>query len=79
MCKNESVPEQKEAAKSVRKGRKTLMKKFDFSKKFGDIDPKYISEAEGEWKEKCLGAIILAQTGGSLCDIDVDLDCFSES
>ena len=28
------------------------MKKFDFSKKFGDIDPKYISEAEGEWKGK---------------------------
>ena len=28
------------------------MKKFDFSKGFGDIDPKYISEAEGEWKGK---------------------------
>lgn len=28
------------------------MKKFDFSKGFGNIDPKYISEAEGEWKEK---------------------------
>ena len=28
------------------------MKKFDFSKEFGNIDPKYISEAEGEWKEK---------------------------
>lgn len=27
------------------------MKKFDFSKEFGNIDPKYISEAEGEWKE----------------------------
>ena len=26
------------------------MKKFDFSKGFGNIDPKYISEAEGEWK-----------------------------
>lgn len=32
-----------------------------------------------ERKEKCLGAIILAQTGGSLCDIGVDLDCFIES
>lgn len=28
------------------------MKKFDFSKEFGNIDPKYISEAEGEWKDK---------------------------
>ena len=28
------------------------MKKFDFSKGFGNIDPKYISEAEGEWKGK---------------------------
>lgn len=28
------------------------MKKFDFSKGFGDIDPKYIDEAEGEWKGK---------------------------
>ena len=28
------------------------MKKFDFPKGFGDIDPKYISEAEGEWKGK---------------------------
>lgn len=28
------------------------MKKFDFSKEFGNIDPKYISEAEGEWKAK---------------------------
>ena len=28
------------------------MKKFDFSKEFGNIDPKYISEAEGEWKGK---------------------------
>ena len=28
------------------------MKKFDFSKGFGNIDPKYIGEAEGEWKGK---------------------------
>ena len=28
------------------------MKKFDFSKEFGNIDPQYISEAEGEWKGK---------------------------
>lgn len=28
------------------------MKKFDFSKGFGNIDPKYITEAEGEWKSK---------------------------
>ena len=28
------------------------MKKFDFSKEFGNIDPKYVSEAEGEWKGK---------------------------
>lgn len=28
------------------------MKKFDFSKGFGNIDPKYISEAEGEWKKR---------------------------
>ena len=29
------------------------MKKFDFSKKeFGNIDPKYIEEAEQEWSEK---------------------------
>ena len=28
------------------------MKRFDFSKEFGNIDPKYISEAEGEWKDK---------------------------
>ena len=27
------------------------MKRFDFSKEFGNIDPKYISEAEGEWKD----------------------------
>ena len=26
------------------------MKKFDFSNEFGKIDPKYITEAEGEWK-----------------------------
>lgn len=26
------------------------MKKFDFSKEFGKIDPKYITEAEGEWQ-----------------------------
>ena len=25
------------------------MKKFDFSKEFGNIDPKYIEEAEREW------------------------------
>ena len=30
----------------------TSLKKFDFSKEFGNIDPKYISEAEGEWKGK---------------------------
>ena len=29
-----------------------LMKKFDFSKEFGNIDSKYISEVEGEWKGK---------------------------
>ena len=28
------------------------MKKFDFSKEFGNIDLKYIREAEGEWKGK---------------------------
>lgn len=28
------------------------MKKFDFSKEFGNIETKYISEAEGEWKAK---------------------------
>ena len=28
------------------------MKKFDFSKEFGNIDSKYIEEAEGEWKGK---------------------------
>ena len=28
------------------------MKKFDFSKEFGNIDPKFISAAEGEWKDK---------------------------
>lgn len=28
------------------------MKKFDFSKGFGNIDPKYTSEAEKEWKDK---------------------------
>ena len=28
------------------------MKKFDFSKEFGNIDPKFISAAEGEWKGK---------------------------
>lgn len=28
------------------------MKRFDFSKEFGNIDSKYISEAEGEWKRK---------------------------
>ena len=28
------------------------MKKFDFSKEFGNIDSQYISEAEGEWKGK---------------------------
>ena len=26
------------------------MKKFDFSKEFGNIDPKYIEEAEREWR-----------------------------
>ena len=28
------------------------MKKYDFSKEFGNIDPKYIEEAEREWSEK---------------------------
>lgn len=28
------------------------MKKFDFSKEFGNIDSKYIREAEGEWKKE---------------------------
>lgn len=28
------------------------MKKFDFSKEFGNIDPKYIEEAEREWSDK---------------------------
>ena len=28
------------------------MKKFDFGKEFGNIDSKYITEAEGEWQEK---------------------------
>lgn len=28
------------------------MKKFDFGKEFGNIDSKYIAEAEGEWKEE---------------------------
>ena len=28
------------------------MKKFDFSKEFGNIDPKYIEEAEREWSER---------------------------
>ena len=55
------------------------MKKFDFSKGFGNIDPKYISEAEGEWKEKCLDSIILEQTGSSLCNPGIDLHCFIES
>ena len=27
------------------------MKKFDFSKEFGNIDPKYIEEAEREWSD----------------------------
>ena len=31
------------------------MKKFDFSKAFGEIDSRYISEAEGEWREKKKG------------------------
>ncbi len=55
------------------------MKKFDFSKEFGNIDPKYISEAEGEWKEKCLDSIILEQTGSSLCDPGFDFNGFIES
>ena len=28
------------------------MKKFDFSKEFGNIDSKYIHEAEKEWQRK---------------------------
>ena len=57
------------------------MKKFDFSKEFGNIDPKYISEAEGEWKEKknVWIAIILEQTGSSLCDPGFDFNGFIES
>ena len=35
------------------------MKKFDFSKEFGNIDPKYIEEAEREWSEKKGGAKLL--------------------
>ena len=42
----------KKLLKVLKKGRKTLMKKFDFSKGFGNIDPKYIEEAEREWSEK---------------------------
>ena len=37
------------------------MKKFDFSKGFGNIDPKYISEAEGEWKGKKKAKKVQAQ------------------
>ena len=37
---------------TVGKRRRTHMKKFDFSKEFGNIDPKYIEEAEREWSEK---------------------------
>ena len=75
------------------------MKKFDFSKGFGNIDPKYISEAEKgltsaevaarlaqdghntlSAKQKSrLGAIILEQTGGCLCDPGFDFNGFIES
>ena len=39
------------------------MKKFDFSKEFGNIDPKYIEEAEREWSEKRV-----EQSSSCLCD-----------
>ena len=42
------------------------MKKFDFSKEFGNIDPKYIEEAEREWSDKKENWV--EQSSSCLCD-----------
>ena len=46
------------------------MKKFDFSKEFGNIDPKYIEEAEREWSDKKgkLETKRVEQSSSCLCD-----------
>lgn len=46
------------------------MKKFDFSKEFGNIDSKYIHEAEKEWqmKNNSLDTKVLEQSRSSMCD-----------
>ena len=49
---NEFIQKPEKAVKTVGKRRRTHMKKFDFSKEFGNIDPKYIEEAEREWSDK---------------------------
>ena len=49
---NEFIQKPEKAVETVGKRRRTHMKKFDFSKEFGNIDPKYIEEAEREWSEK---------------------------
>lgn len=54
------------------------MKKFDFSKEFGNIDSKYISEAEEEWKGKKehLDTNVLEQSGSSMRDRGIGLRNF---
>ena len=42
------IQKPEKAVETVGKRRRTHMKKFDFSKEFGNIDPKYIEEAERE-------------------------------
>ena len=49
---NEFIQKPEKAVETVGKRRRTHMKKFDFSKEFGNIDPKYIEEAEREWSDK---------------------------
>ena len=49
---NEFIQKPEKAVETVGKRRRMHMKKFDFSKEFGNIDPKYIEEAEREWSEK---------------------------
>ena len=49
---NEFIQKPEKAVETVGKRRRTHMKKFDFSKEFGNIDLKNIEEAKREWEEK---------------------------
>ena len=80
-CKNESVQKSKETAEGAGKRRRPPMKKFDFSKEFGNIDSKYISEAEEEWKGKknIWTPTFLEQSGSSMRDCGIGLRNFFQT